>query len=197
MKLLVAIVILVAAYACTEARASAERLRVEFWQDADSARYVLSWVAGPRGSRQRATAYYETEILSLGVAVASDTTASLNDTLAVAYPPFDSIMPLLARVRAVDERGLSGDWLEQVMLDLVSPVLPPSRPESLRVDTLGVDLIAIFLRPTIVTMVTEGTTIQFCTFYVLEDGSTGLTTNSRGIPRCDELYTRWLTERSV
>ena len=50
-------------FACTEARA-VNRLRVELWQDVDSARAVVSWTAGPQGSRQYPTAYYEVEILS-------------------------------------------------------------------------------------------------------------------------------------
>ena len=104
MKFLAAVATLAVFYGCAEARA-VNRLRIEFWQDADSARYAISWVAGPQSNRQQATAFYEVEMLSAGLLVAGDTTSALTDTLAVAYPPLDSVMPLLVRVRAIDTDG--------------------------------------------------------------------------------------------
>ena len=196
MKLLTAVAALAVVYGCAEARA-VDRLRVEFWQDADSARYAISWVAGPQSNRQRATAYYEVEMLSAGVLVAGDTTSALTDTLAVAYPPLDSIMPLLVRVRAVDTDGDSSDWAESSPFTLTATKLPPSPPAGVSVDTTAMALVGVFLRPTIVTTLADGGTIQFCSFYLLANGDTGLTINSQGIARCDELYSRWLTERSV
>ena len=171
------------------------RLRVEFWQDADSARYAISWVAGPQSNRQRATAFYEVEILSTGVLVAGDTTSALTDTLAVAYPPLDSVMPLLVRVRAVDTDGDPSAWAESSPFTLTTTKLPPSPPDSVRADTT-LALAQVIMRPSFVS-VTFGDTVRFCIFYLLSNGDSGLTTTSRGIPRCDELYSRWLTERSV
>ena len=171
-----------------------DRLRVEFWQDADSARYAISWVAGPQSNRQRATAFYEVELVSVGVLVASDTTSALTDTLALAYPPLDSIMPLLARVRAVDTDGDPSDWAESGPFTLVTPKLPPSPPDSVRADTT-LALAQIVLRPSFVSL-TFGDTVQFCAIYWLSNGDSGLTLNSR-IAACDPVYARWLTERSV
>jgi len=195
MKLLAAVAIALVLYACVEAQA-VDRLRVEFWQDADSARYAISWVPGPQGGRQRATTFYEVEILSAGMVIAAGITMNFSDTLAVAYPPLDSVMPLLARVRAMDTDGDPSEWTESSPFTLTATKLPPSPPDSVRADTLAMGLVAIFLRPTFVTTLTEGT-VQFCSFYLLANGDTGLTTNSRGIARCDELYARWLTERSA
>ena len=109
MNLLAAVATLALLYGCAEARA-VNRLRVGVWKDADSARYAIPWVAGPQSNRQRATAFYEVEPLSTGVLVAGDTTSALTDTLAVAYPPLDSVMPLLVRVRAVDTDGDPSTW---------------------------------------------------------------------------------------
>ena len=188
----------VIAAACVEARASSmvDRLRVEFWQDADSARYAISWVAGPQGPRQRATVYYDVELVLAGVTVASDTTVTLTDTLAIAYPPLDSILPLLARVRAVDTDGDPSAWAESSPFTLTTPKLPPSPPDSVRADTTLVALAQIFLRPSFVSLAPEGT-VQFCTIYLMSDGASGLVVNSRGIAACDLIYERWLTERSA
>jgi len=194
-KSLAALTIFAVLYGCAEARA-VNRLRVEFWQDADSARYVISWVAGSQGSRQRATAYYDVELVSIGVTVASDTTVALTDTLVIAYPPLDSILPLLARVRAVDTDGDPSVWAESGPFILTTPKLPPSPPDSVRVDTTLVELAQIILRPSFVVLGT-GDTVQFCSIYLMSDGTSGLTVNSRGITVCGLIYERWLTERSA
>ena len=195
MKLLAALATLAVLYGCAEARA-VNRLRVEFWQDADSARYAITWVAGPRSIQQRPTAYYDVELVSAGATVASDTTSALNDTLAVAYPPLDSILPLVARVRAVDTDGDLSAWAESSPFTLTTPKLPPSPPDSVQADTTLVELAQIILRPSFVS-VAPGDTVRFCTFYLLSNGDSGLAINSRGIAACDLVYERWLTERSA
>ncbi len=182
-------------YGCiAEAQAAVKRLRVEFWQDADSARYAISWRAGPQGNRQRPTAFYELEILSDSLVVASDTTSALADTLAIAYPPLDSIMPLLARVRAVDTDGDPSEWAESNPFTLVTPKLPPSPPDSVRADTV-VAAAEIILRPSFVSL-PLGDMVRFCAIYRLPNGDSGLTINSR-LAACDPVYARWLTEVGV
>ena len=86
--------------------------------------------------------------------------------------------------------------------------LLPSPPDSVRVDTVVV-AVEFVLRPTFPTAVADGGKVQFCTFIVLSNGRTTQATNNAGLlfrpeqeraairARCDELYSRWLTERSV
>jgi len=184
-------------YGCVAVAAEQpEHILVEFWQDADSARYAITWTAGAQGVRQRATAYYEVELVSASVVLAADTTTLLTDTLAVSYPPLDSTISLLARVRAIDTDGDASTWAESSTFVLESRKISPSPPGNVVADTIPT-VIALFLRPAIVNTIEDGGVVQFCSFYLLSNGQTGHVTNNNGIARCDELYSRWLTERSA
>lgn len=176
------------------------RVRVEYWQDADSARYVVSWIPGPMNARQRGIAYWDVRIVSTVAlvandSVAQDTTEWLTDTLAVAYPPLDSSMSLKAIVRGVSSTGLIGDWRESTIFTLTSTELPPSPPDSLVADTLAF-VLDVELRPTVVTL-SPGDTQQFCSIIIMSNGVTGLALNHQSGPsqlECEAVYQRWLTE---
>lgn len=173
------------------------KIRIEVWQDADSARYVVSWVASRVGPRQKPIDVYQTRIVAWNTPQPRDTLAAGQtpetiDTLAVAYPPLDSTVSLRALVRAVDSDGDVSPWMMSLIFDLTTRKLPPSPPDSVQAveDTLGA-IAELHLRPSVVelfatdsayadstdflTLVAENRAVLFCAFAVRHDGSTGIT----------------------
>lgn len=197
--------------ACAEAHAGVARVSVEFWQDADSARYVVRWVPGDvTPPRQAPLAHYLTRIV---VTPPGDTVASglifapaNRDTVALAYPAVgDSIGPLVALVTAIDTLGQQSvdslgveTWARSASWWLHTRSLPPSLPDSVTVDsTLVVGAVeSVHVRPLFAT-IAPGDTVRFCAIYQLEDGRSGLADNSKPFPECQAAYLRWLDERSA
>lgn len=192
--------------ACTEAGAVSRIRGVEFWQDADSARFVVLWTAAPPPTaRQAPFSHYEVQMVTPPTVpptvpeplpVASDTTSFLNDTLAVPYPALGTTIELMARVRSVDVGGRVSDWANSTPPHITLsplPILPPSPPGGVTTDTLTVA--SVHLRPWMVVMA-PGAQFQFCTIVVLSDGTSGLASNSP-LFECQPIYERWLLEVPV
>lgn len=173
------------------------KIRIEVWQDADSARYVVSWLPSRVGPRQKPIDFYQTRIVEWSAAQPRDTLAAGQtpgtiDTLAVGYPPLDSTLSLRALVRAVDTDGDVSPWMMSLIFDLTTRKLPPSPPDSVQAveDTLGT-IAELHLRPSVVELVAtdsayadstdflklveENRAVLFCAFAVRHDGSTGIT----------------------
>ena len=186
-------------YGCAvDARAEGPRiLRVEYWQDHDSARFAMFWGAAssPDTLDQAPFSHYEVEIYALpATTVGSDTTSGLTDTLAVAYPPIGVSMEVYARVRTVDVDGrASVPWINQPppYIVLSNLIRLPNPPGPVTADTI-IGISMTIVRPQNV-FVAMGTMTQVCAILVLTDGTTGLATNSDNA-RCLDVYQRWLTE---
>lgn len=198
-KFLAGVLAFVVLYGCADVRAES-RLRVEFWQDADSARFVISWNPRSVDNRRRPIAYWDVRIVNTVILLANDTLAQdttdwLSDTLAVAYPALDSSLIVKAIVRGISTSGLIGDWNESSPLTFTNVELPPFPPDSVRIDsTLAV--VRTQVRPRVVSVV-EGNQRRLCSMLTLSNGSTEF--GDSGSPQandfCRLVYERWLLER--
>lgn len=170
-------------------------LSVAVWQDTDSARYAVSWDAPIRGPRHLPIAFYRTRVVRVNDTLAANSTPSLRDTLAIAYPPvFQTIDSLRVLVQAVDTVGASSNYTSSGMFQLTTAPLPPGDPGNVTVDSslINSPVAAVHVRPSMVEVVV-GDTTRLCAILVLENGVSGLAANS-DFPFCHEMFDRWVLE---
>jgi hypothetical protein len=138
----------------------------------DSVWFFAEWTAPTLGPRQLPIESYVVEWLNGGVPQITHSTPGLRDSARVARPPLgETLGPLAVRVRSRDTGGALSDWSTSSEFTLTTVPDPPSAPGPVQVDTAGVQIARLIVRPESIELTELGQEAQLCALAEFVDGT--------------------------